>query len=79
MFDSFQFTQANFQESAEFWVLAICYFLVFMYISLSLGRIELVKSKFGLGFSAVFTIFASLVMSVGTCSVIGVELRMVPW
>jgi len=75
----YKFKQPSFHDSAEFWLLAISYFLVFLYISLSLGRIELVKSKFGLGLAAVFTIFASLVMSVGTCAVIGVELSLVPW
>ncbi|KAJ1562327.1 hypothetical protein HK405_013449, partial [Cladochytrium tenue] len=49
----YAFDHPNDFISAEFVILCISYLLVFLYISLVLGRVELVKSKFGLGFSAV--------------------------
>ena len=65
--------------SAEVWLLVLAYFVMFLYISLSLGRVELVKSKFGLGLSAVMTVFFSLLMSVGLCNLLGSPLTLVPW
>ena len=38
------------------------------------GKIEQVKSKFGLGFTAVLTIISSLTMSVGICTVFGLSI-----
>lgn len=35
------------------------------------GKIEMVKSKWGLAFSAVITVVASLLMSVSICTVFG--------
>ncbi|KAJ3415806.1 hypothetical protein HDV05_004079 [Chytridiales sp. JEL 0842] len=64
--------------SAEFMILAVSYAIVFLYISLVLGKVELVKSKFGLGFSAVIMVFSSLLMSVGLCSMMGVVTTLVP-
>lgn len=40
---------------------------------------ELVKSKAGLGLTAVASVFASLVTSLGICSIAGVRLTLVPW
>ncbi|KAG0260435.1 hypothetical protein BG011_001906 [Mortierella polycephala] len=65
--------------SAEYWLLAMAYFVMFLYISLSVGRVDLVKSKYGLGFAAVTTVFVSLLMSIGLCSVFGVTLTLMPW
>jgi hypothetical protein len=65
--------------SAEFVILAVSYVIVFLYISLVLGKVELVKSKFGLGFSAVVMVFSSLLMSVGLSSMMGVTTSLVPW
>ncbi|KAG0232436.1 hypothetical protein BGW42_008154 [Actinomortierella wolfii] len=65
--------------SAEYWLLAMAYFVMFLYISLSVGRVDLVKSKYGLGIAAVATVFVSLVMSIGICSVFGVTLTLMPW
>jgi len=67
------------QASAELWLLGLAYVIMFIYISLSLGRVELVKSKFGLGLSAVATVIFSLTMSVGVCSRLGIALTLVPW
>ncbi|KAF9171431.1 hypothetical protein BGX21_008199 [Mortierella sp. AD011] len=65
--------------SAEYWLLAMAYFVMFLYISLSVGRVDLVKSKYGLGIAAVVTVFVSLLMSIGVCSVLGVTLTLMPW
>ncbi len=52
------------------------YFIVFLYISFSVGKIDLVKSKFGLGFTACVTVFLSLVMSLGICSFFGLSISL---
>ncbi|KAG0042083.1 hypothetical protein BGZ83_000919 [Gryganskiella cystojenkinii] len=65
--------------SAEYWLLGMAYFVMFLYISLSVGRVDLVKSKYGLGIAAVATVFVSLLMSIGVCSVFGVTLTLMPW
>ena len=65
--------------SAEVWLLGVAYLVMFMYISLSLGRVELVKSKFGLGLSAVVTVVFALLMSVGICNLLGTPLTLLPW
>ncbi|KAG0002830.1 hypothetical protein BGZ65_002289 [Modicella reniformis] len=65
--------------SAEYWLLATAYFVMFFYISLSVGKVDLVKSKYGLGIAAVATVFVSLLMSIGICSVFGVTLTLMPW
>lgn len=65
--------------SAEYWLLGMAYFVMFLYISLSVGRVDLVKSKYGLGIAAVATVFVSLLMSIGLCSVFGVTLTLMPW
>jgi len=49
------------------------YFIVFLYISFSVGKIDLVKSKFGLGFTAFLTVIASLTMSLGICTFFGLS------
>ena len=38
------------------------------------GKIELVRSKFGLGFTAVVTVIASLTMSLGICTFFGLSI-----
>ncbi|KAF9168058.1 hypothetical protein DFQ26_001761, partial [Actinomortierella ambigua] len=69
----------NTNISAEYWLLAMAYFVMFLYISLSVGRVDLVKSKYGLGIAAVATVFVSLVMSIGICSVFGVRMTLIAW
>eukprot|EP01137_Pigoraptor_chileana_P012185 Opistho-2@64258 len=58
--------------SADIWFLVLSYAIVFLYISFSIGKFHLVKSKFGLGFTAVVIVFCSMVMSVGICTALGV-------
>ncbi|KAJ3291120.1 hypothetical protein HK104_006324 [Borealophlyctis nickersoniae] len=65
--------------SGEALVLSLSYLIVFLYISLVVGRVDLVKSKFALGFGAVFAVVCSMLMSVGLCSLIGVKSTLVPW
>ncbi|KAI8821348.1 sterol-sensing domain of SREBP cleavage-activation-domain-containing protein [Fimicolochytrium jonesii] len=65
--------------TGESLVLGVMYIIVFLYISLVLGKVDLVKSKFALGFGAVITVFTGLVMSVGLCSFLGVQTSLVPW
>ncbi len=55
------------------------YFLVFLYISLVVSKVDLVKSKFGLGITAVAMIFSSLFMSVGLWDILGVRTMLIPW
>lgn len=47
--------------------LTLSYCFVFVYLYFSLRKIEMVKSKWGLAFSAVFTVASSLVMASGIC------------
>ncbi|CAI2172240.1 14778_t:CDS:2 [Funneliformis geosporum] len=69
----------NTEFPAEFIILAFEYLVVFLYISLSLGRLNSVKSKFGLAFSTVVQVFVSLVISLSVCSLFGVTLTLVSW
>ncbi|KAI9340696.1 hypothetical protein DFJ73DRAFT_762600 [Zopfochytrium polystomum] len=75
----YAFDQPDDFMSAEFMILCISYFIVFLYISLVLGRVELVKSKFGLGLAAVVMVLSSLLMSVGLSSMMGITSSLVPW
>lgn len=47
------------------------YFILGCYVYFSVRKINLVKSKLGMAFAAVVSIMASLMMSVGLCSLIG--------
>ena len=47
------------------------YFLLFLYIYISVSKIEFVKSKWGLALAAVSQVVASLLMSIGICSFFG--------
>ena len=49
----------------------VLYFLLFLYIYISVRKIEFVKSKWGLAFAAVSQVIASLFMSIGICSFFG--------
>ena len=41
------------------------------FVIFCVGKIEMVKSKWGLALSAVVMVFASLLMSIGTCTFFG--------
>ena len=53
--------------------LTFVYFILFLYIYYSVRKIEMVKSKVGMAFSAVVTVIASLGMSVGLCTWFGLR------
>lgn len=48
------------------------YILLFLYIYISVRKIEFVKSKWGLAFAAVTQVMASLLMAIGICTYFGV-------
>lgn len=56
--------------------LTITYFILFLYVYFSVRKIELVKSKVGMAFSALMTALASLFMSVGLCFFFGLTLSL---
>jgi hypothetical protein len=60
----------------EFVPLTVTYFILFLYMYFSVRKIELVKSKVGMAFSAVVTVLASLCMSVGLCFFFGLALTL---
>lgn len=53
--------------------LTFVYVMLFFYIYFSVRKIEMVKSKLGMAFSAVVTVVASLGMSVGLCTWFGLR------
>lgn len=53
--------------------LTFVYFILFLYIYFSVRKIEMVKSKLGMAFSAVMTVVASMGMSVGLCAWFGLR------
>lgn len=59
------------RELLELAPLCVTYFIVFLYLAFSVGKIEMVKSKWGLAFSAVICVIASLIMASGLCSFFG--------
>ncbi len=63
-----QYTRQSFVYYIPYVVL---YFLLFLYIYISVRKIEFVKSKWGLAFAAVTQVMISLLMSVGICSFFG--------
>lgn len=63
-----QYTRQSFVYYIPYLVL---YFLLFLYIYISVRKIEFVKSKWGLAFAAVSQVVASLLMSIGICSYFG--------
>ncbi|KAI8919149.1 sterol-sensing domain of SREBP cleavage-activation-domain-containing protein [Powellomyces hirtus] len=75
----YEFGRSSSVFTGESLVLGVMYLIVFLYISLVLGKVDLVKSKFALGFGAVVTVFSGLIMSVGLCSMLGVKTSLVPW
>jgi hypothetical protein len=60
----------------EFLPLLSVYFIVFLYISFSVGKIDLVKSKVGLGVAAIITLVCSLTMSLGICTFFGLSISL---
>ncbi len=60
------------RQSAVYYIpYIVLYLLLFVYIYISVSKIEFVKSKWGLAFAAVAQVIASLLMAVGICSYFG--------
>ncbi|CAG8485397.1 6346_t:CDS:2 [Paraglomus occultum] len=74
-----QFNNRPRDHKAEYILLFLGYLVGFLYVSLSLGRLNLVKSKFGLGFAALAQVFASLTVALSICSLLGFKLTILPW
>lgn len=53
--------------------LMFVFFTLFIYVYFSVRKIEMVKSKIGMAFSALVTVVASLAMSIGLCSWFGLK------
>ena len=49
---------------------------VHTYVVVVAGKIDLVKSKIGLGFTAFITVVASLTMSLGICTFFGLSISL---
>ncbi|KAL5006353.1 hypothetical protein ScPMuIL_015159 [Solemya velum] len=67
-------THIHFKEInvfVEYTPLIVTYLVLLLYLYFSVRKIEMVKSKWGLAFSAVITVVASLLMSVSICTVFG--------
>ncbi|XP_012252105.2 sterol regulatory element-binding protein cleavage-activating protein isoform X2 [Athalia rosae] len=61
---------------SDLFPLVMTFFALFLYVYFSVRKIELVKSKIGMAFSASVTVIASLLMSVGLCFFFGLTLSL---
>ena len=61
------------EELIELFPLIFLYSVVFLYISISVSKIEEVKSRVGLACVAVLTLFGSVCISVGVCILFGLR------
>ncbi|KAI4480537.1 hypothetical protein M0804_010090 [Polistes exclamans] len=61
---------------SDFFPLMMTFLVLFFYIYFSVRKIELIKSKIGMAFSACFTVVASLSMTVGVCFFFGLTLSL---
>ncbi|XP_011494739.1 PREDICTED: sterol regulatory element-binding protein cleavage-activating protein [Ceratosolen solmsi marchali] len=61
---------------SDFFPLTMTFVALFVYVYFSVRKIELIKSKVGMAFSATVTVIASLSMSVGLCFFFGLTLSL---
>ena len=61
------------EELVELFPLIFLYSVVFLYISISVSKIEEVKSRVGLACAAILTLFGSVCISVGMCILFGLR------
>lgn len=61
---------------SDFFPLMMTFFALFFYVYFSVRKIELVKSKIGIAFSATVTVIGSLSMTVGICFFFGLTLSL---
>ncbi|XP_018574713.1 sterol regulatory element-binding protein cleavage-activating protein [Anoplophora glabripennis] len=55
--------------------ICVSFILLFLYYYFSVRKIELIKSKLGMAFTATFTVFCSLTMTMGICFFFGLTLN----
>ncbi|KAK0079274.1 hypothetical protein PV325_001450 [Microctonus aethiopoides] len=60
----------------DFFPLMMTFFALFFYVYFSVRKIELIKSKIGMAFSATITVISSLSMTVGICFFFGLTLSL---
>lgn len=58
----------------KFVPLAFAFFILFLYYYFSVRKIEIIKSKIGMAFTVVVTVFTSLTMTLGYCFFFGLTL-----
>ena len=61
---------------SDFFPLMMTFVALFFYVYFSVRKIELIKSKIGMAFSASFTVISSLAMTVGVCFFFGLTLSL---
>ncbi|XP_066601673.1 sterol regulatory element-binding protein cleavage-activating protein isoform X2 [Prorops nasuta] len=61
---------------SDFFPLLMTFLVLFFYVYFSVRKIELIKSKMGMAFSASVTVIASLSMTVGVCFFFGLTLSL---
>ncbi|KOX73423.1 Sterol regulatory element-binding protein cleavage-activating protein [Melipona quadrifasciata] len=61
---------------SDFFPLMMTFLALFFYVYFSVRKIELVKSKIGIAFSATITVISSLSMTVGVCFFFGLTLSL---
>ncbi|XP_057319656.1 sterol regulatory element-binding protein cleavage-activating protein [Microplitis mediator] len=61
---------------SDFFPLMMTFFALFFYVYFSVRKIELIKSKVGVAFSATITVISSLSMTVGICFFFGLTLSL---
>lgn len=60
----------------EFIPLLVSFIVMFIYYYFSVRKIDFIKSRFGLAFTAVMTVLLSLTMTIGVCFFFGVSLSL---
>lgn len=61
---------------SDFFPLMMTFFALFFYVYFSVRKMELIKSKIGVAFSATLTVISSLSMTVGVCFFFGLTLSL---
>ncbi|XP_076397627.1 SREBP cleavage activating protein isoform X2 [Megachile rotundata] len=61
---------------SDFFPLMMTFFALFFYVYFSVRKIEMIKSKIGIAFSATVTVISSLSMTVGVCFFFGLTLSL---
>ncbi|KAL0075698.1 hypothetical protein J3Q64DRAFT_1769176 [Phycomyces blakesleeanus] len=73
----YMFKLFPFEVPIQFFFTALSYLALFIIVSCTFGKAQLVRSHFGLGFAAVFTAIACHMSTIGILSRFGCELQLV--